>query len=564
MKKQFLLVLIAISILLGGFIFWLNLPEDKKTTPKKNITYYSKWDSLFRLNDKNPNGLYLFKQLAQSYTNKKIDTSINQLKHSNKANYFYIGDEFGLSDSLWKALLKKTENGSTIVIASNHLSENIYTHFFNDEAYNWYFTNKIALTFKDTTRTYYGIYQNDTLSTDWYSFDTLAFIQPGYKNIVSIDQQPVAFSLEYGKGKLILHSIPELFTNIQLKRKSGFEQAVCILEQLDKNLPIKWMQYAQNNGDISNPSNATSDQTQGSNSDGSNTPSPLSILLKNTYFRLAFILSVLTLILFLFFRIKRRVPIVLGSNLVENTNESYLNSLTQLFLAQRNNNALMVQLRKNCYALFYRKFGIDLNNTSTYEATKLNLISRLNEDQNELELFLKTLKNTKELITTEQLNYAYSYSRKIYTKIGLNPTERWNLNHLKSMIYGRRTSLSLCYTLTFISLLSGLYLLTKGNDYGSILLLIAAVLFALSVYLIQRPLFLFNADHFLYYPLFKNEVKIEYKNLKSIDLQKNKLSIKTYLNQHIQLNASDLQQRSRHTLAQIIEQLKAHNYGQSI
>lgn len=157
------------------------------------------------------------------------------------------------------------------------------------------------------------------------------------------------FSISYGKGELIIHSTPLVFTNYNMIQKNGFKNANNILSYLN-NGPIYWNEYQflnEHNGDASENN-------------------PLKFLFSHYTLKTGWYLFLVSVLIFILFRSKREqriIPIIYKN---KNTSIEYAKAIGSLYYQKKSHHNIGNEL--------YNVFLSDLRN-------RYNIVTSANNDE---------------------------------------------------------------------------------------------------------------------------------------------------------------------------------------
>lgn len=291
------------------------------------------WETDYKKNSDQPYGLKLFytaiknqKKTTTVIFNKSydlLDTSINN------SNFISIGDDFFVDTTEANYILKYVEKGNNVLISSNYSPLQIIRNFVpvGDTIHGYMETRDsiVNIAFVKGNFPYHSKlkfhfqYLKDTLARNWsiyskqYFNDTLLnynLIPLSYLNDSSIN----AFCIVHGKGKIIIHANPILFTNYYMIQKNGFEHANNFLSQLH-NGPTYW-------------DDPTSIENINSKTIHSN---PLKFLFSHPNLKWAWYLFLITTALYLIFRSKREQRIIPLVEVNTNTSIEYTKAIGTLY-----------------------------------------------------------------------------------------------------------------------------------------------------------------------------------------------------------------------------------------
>lgn len=349
MKNNTGVYIFAALVIIGitAFIFYR-----KSFIPKHS------WREDFRKTSEKPYGLSLFYSTIKKISpeTKLIYNQSYELLDTTETNtnFISIGNEAYFDSIAAMHLVKYVGKGNRALIASEYSPLEILRLFVTigdtilgyqvsaDSVLNVQFvpgpntyTSQMRFVhqvLKDTVHYNWSVYSksyfSDTL--EQYNFKALSY---------SNERNVNSFYLDIGKGRLIVHSNPLLFTNYYFVTKDGFEHNNNILSQLQKgsvywNDPYTFTETKGSGGNISAPSR-----------------NPLMFLFSHPYLKWAWYLFLITILLYLIFRSKREqrvIPIIpvnvnttieftkaVGTLYFENKGRNHIaNEMYTLFLAE--------------------------------------------------------------------------------------------------------------------------------------------------------------------------------------------------------------------------------------
>lgn len=280
------------------------------------------WTTTFAHNDKNPFGAYAYSELLPGiFPGKKISHSyktLYELKDSLSAsdNIVIVSSIFSADKEDTNTLLRHVEQGASIFISAEyfrgHFADSIrvstYDYFFKvgnifdnqDSAYL-----KFANARLDTLKEFY--YRRNNIHNYFNEFDTtrttvVAKNDYGY---------PVTIRIAVGKGNLILNSTPLMFTNIYLLSADNHEFAAGTLSFLPAE-DVTWTEYYH----LGRMEAST----------------PLRFILTNEPLRWAYYITILSILIFMIFELKRRQRIIPLIKPLANSTMDFVSTIGNLYL----------------------------------------------------------------------------------------------------------------------------------------------------------------------------------------------------------------------------------------
>ncbi len=197
----------------------------------------------------------------------------------------------------------------------------------SDTLYNYQESDSVAVS-EDATDTFedddYDEYDEEDYIEDDLESDSLFEIY--YEKLITSDSNLIALELPMKKGKLIVHTLPRLFTNLSaLNSKLYLDHFNYVFSRVKAKKVIIW-----NENNI-----VIGDQSK------------FSVLLENRGFRAAYFTLLGALLVYILFGFKRRMrPIKLMVN-KKNTTLGYVGILARLYQSQKQPRKLIHQIQKN-------------------------------------------------------------------------------------------------------------------------------------------------------------------------------------------------------------------------
>ncbi len=347
------------------------------------------WYKTYHPEDKGPYGTYMMKELLDTVgffgEFIEIDNKLTEgLQDDPEQNdiYFFIGEENYMSGQSSMDLLSFVSNGNTAFISAKEMPFDIINSFFidyndiyekeKDSSQTLLFTNPKL---KNKRYKFDYIYENEKVIHQWKYFNDNNFevwedgqqFTLGTSNKGNINF--IKFS--YGDGQIFFHSTPYAFTNISMFKKNGFEYAEDIL----KHIPPGRMQW-----DKYNLKNHT---TQGNyNSNGTEERrSPLEFILKHPALTWAFVILLITALLYMLFKSKRMQNIVKPAELKENTSLKYVQTVSSLYLQQKKNGKLIALKEKTFMNFIAEHYYLSSHNPNEKFIDKVAMKSQIDKEK---------------------------------------------------------------------------------------------------------------------------------------------------------------------------------------
>ena len=404
MNKNIVIILF-VAVVFGGIA--LLYYYTKQYTPE-----YS-WEEVYMKNNDQPYGLKIFYDLLDDkgvgITNIKrsFEETLDTTKTS--TNYIAIGDYLYI-DSLRAAhILKYVENGNNVFIASNsaplELTRMLLPKTDTIHEYD-YFTDSIItinnkahetkLSFhyqllKDTSLYYWSAYDEN------YIKDSLSVY--GFKGVSFVKKNVVCYSFKWGKGKVLIHSIPLLYTNYNLVTEDGFTNVNNMLSHLNDG-PIYW-------DELSNKPLLNSEF-----GGGNNTQNPLQFLFSHYTLRWGWYLFLITVLIYLLVRTKREQRIIPILQKNTNTTIAYTKAIGVLYFQKGQHKLIANEMYSLLLADIKNRYNIII---STEEELISSLTAKSGIDKNSITSLFKHFRkvryspmaNSKDLINLHSAVESY-------------------------------------------------------------------------------------------------------------------------------------------------------------
>lgn len=565
MRKTVLIGIGCVVIVLGICLWFLEIAPAQAL--KKNRTQnFDNWEKHYGFKALEPNGLGMFNELAESYSSKEttIPTNWSETKgYRSNANYLFVGDHFGLPDELLDSLLTAVADGSDLLIASDYLSSNFYERFFYESAYIWNYSDTVSIQMKGVQNRFAAIYENDTLHADWYTFDTTGIVDTTFTSLASIDGAPFAFVTPYGKGKILFHSVPRLFTNVQLKQKQGFEHAKVMLEELTPNRPTVWLSFARRGTYSRNP---TSSNTQSNEQRDGGDNSFLSYIFQFSALRLAFVLALLGMLLFVIFRTKRRELVLPGHSGNRFTTSDYLQTISRIYQSKYTDSSLFEQIKVNVITSMKRYFHVDLSDTENRTVNVERLIERIGMDKQLLNMYFQELLTThSDSVTKGLVQRIYNQTREIYLNTGILRKKNHFLVGQTSQALFRSNVLSASAIIVSMAvLITGLAQLTYGINNGSLLFAMGSALLGICFWWTSKPVLTIFEDTVVVHSFFGEDNRFNTNQQLNVISKETGLTIRGEDGTELLLNRNSFNEMGKRILEEWIIYVKStHQYRKS-
>lgn len=549
--------IVGVLLLMTLFVWLFTGGENESNKTKDRSTFVSSnWVNKFQPMDKNPFGLFLFNTLLNShvqsnnkivtiYDGEQFDTTIVLSKEKNI--YLFIGNNFGLEDKEIDTLLSHVERGSDLFISFNDLTENLYERLLSNISFEFDYAKHVNV-YADTNRfTMYNIFQNDTVATDWRSFNhsphsnirTLSYFM-GMSNFISIP---------HGNGRIMLQANPIMYVNYQVKRTEGFGYTNYTLETLARNRDVYLLELGRLSDNYGNFD--VDEDGLGEKEDDSY----FQLIFRTPQFLIALLLSIAGLILFVMFRSKRTRPVVDYIAPKKDMTMAFTETITSIYFSKRNPYGLLHVQRKNFYATVLKHFFVDLNRKD--DKAIQSLAEKSNYDVVELENLIGQLETKAASSVSEE--YVAKIQQKIhgfYRHAGIisdDAIQRIERRELKL-----HRSLWIPVILILMGLMCvvvGTYYLTAAVGVGIALWPIGIILLLSGIIRTMNPYMVITHDTFTFYRLPFGKKELNREKLVAVQLLDKGVIFKFIDNQEVKVDYREMGAHDRKQFKQFVAKI---------
>ncbi len=336
-------ITLGVLLLFGLIILALYL-NNRRYMPK-----YS-WGQNYVYTNDQPYGTKILYKLLESYTDgglelideENVRSFLNDRDTVTPASYIVIGNHCNYETDDVIALKNFARKGNTVFIALEDMPYTFLEEIHDDCFSEWYqntssYHKNISANFTDSTlrskvpykffyksndikTTYYWQYFDDNFCDGKVRTETLGIFRPGEANFISF---------KLGKGKIVLHSTPLMFTNLHLIRPDAKAYTEKVLSYLPEG-PIYWDRNSKL-WSITNDYSSNKEQ------------SPFSYILKQRAFKWAFYILWIAVFIFLVFNLwrkQREIPVKFAKS---NSTLEFIHTIGELYFSQKDNKNLALQ-----------------------------------------------------------------------------------------------------------------------------------------------------------------------------------------------------------------------------
>ena len=337
----------------------------KLTSPKK----YD-WTITYSHLDKNPYGAFALSELLPSMFNgheiHRSYLTMYEIKDSlkNEDNVLILATGFSADKEDTEVLLEHVNAGGTVLISA----QNFWGHFADTmdiATYDYFFKGGDVFGRRDTAALKFAGVKMDTTAEYFYRRDNIhnyfsRFDSTRTTVVAKNDRDlPVTIRVQWGKGSFILNCTPLIFTNIYLLSRNNHEFVATMLSYL-RPAPVQWTQYYH----VGRMESST----------------PLRFILSNESLRWAYYITIVSILIFIMFEMKRKQRIIPLITPLANTTLEFVGTIGNLYyqsadhknIAEKKIHFLMDQIRTKYWL-----------NTSTLDESFIIALTRKSGKQEE-------------------------------------------------------------------------------------------------------------------------------------------------------------------------------------
>lgn len=272
------------------------------------------WTPSFKIEGKEPYGMYVFDNELESLFSKKLsrvyETPFMHFDSSSiklQDNYLLIlPSNAAIDDASAQKLLDNVRSGTKIFIAAQQFPS-ILSDSLEFELQFYRKTDSIL----DVSQLAPTYFERD------YHFTTVNPSKTKILTSIKTDSLRITgIEVLHGKGRFYLYTDPFIFTNYQLLKAGETQKQVAYLMGLLNDRPVSWFTYYNFSENRIN--------------------SPLRFIRENESLRVAWLLTCLSLVLFMIFRSRRLQRIIPEIPKNQNTTVDFVRTIGLLYYSQKN------------------------------------------------------------------------------------------------------------------------------------------------------------------------------------------------------------------------------------
>ncbi len=322
------------KVLIGCILSLFALVIYLESTEKEPVNWFPSYSKT----DKIPLGTYIAYQTLEEAIDVPIeDISIppyqflTDSSEVSQGSYVFINSSINFDDVEADLLLDWVAKGNTLFVAGSGIGSRILDTLHLETTYYYdldnFYTNPIVSLSNPNLQKSKSYYLDIETNASYFSeIDTLNTVVLGQfdlskKDTVTMEDPKIHFIQQgFGQGDIVIHLMPELFSNYNLLRNNNIEYLTAAFSYLDTKKTVYWDRHYIN---------AKSIQT-----------SPLYVFLKNRYMKWAYYMLILGLLLYVIFEGKRKqraIPIVTP---LPNKTLEFTETIAGMYLERRDHHSI--------------------------------------------------------------------------------------------------------------------------------------------------------------------------------------------------------------------------------
>jgi hypothetical protein len=352
------------------------------------------WTVSFYHNDKEPFGAYVLKTLVDDVGTELLETSnqtLYEIRYLETQNLLVICNYFNITDAEKETLFELAASGKNILVAANNIDTLVTNEIgvemnqpdFRVMVENMWGKDSIGIRFTS----------NDPEKTYWLPRQLLTQYFTGYDDSNSdvlaenIDGKAVFIKCRYGNGYIFLCSTPMVFTNFSMLKNDNYEFVSGMLSNFMQDQTL-WTSYYQLGR--------------------MEAQSPLRYLLSEPSLKWAFYLTLISIIIFMFFEARRRQRVIPVIEPLKNDTLDFVKTISRLYYLKKDHKQLATKMTLHFMDHLKQKWLIDVNDDIREVIAKVS--AKTGRDRTEVQNLFEQMDKV------SRAKYISSEELKIYAK----------------------------------------------------------------------------------------------------------------------------------------------------
>lgn len=416
---------------LGGLVYFVgNEDAETKELSARKVESIN-WEKDYNSESKHPYGTYFIREILQeglqNHSVKDIDVSVEEYFDSTdlqleaeEVTYMFVGKSLNLFPSEVQDLLDFVDAGNNVFIAAEFLParllDNLFVNYNSADYFDYTSDTSIVLSFNNENfPNEYNLinWEKDKPKTRRWRYVNYGVSYTNGSVRGKAKYRPCFIEFEYGGGKILLHTVPQAFTNKHLSSNQGREYVEIVLSYFP-NSAILFDNYTTGvyENELMEIDHSNSNRSTGRwlSSDSS-----FNFLLSNMQLRWAYLLIIFAVVLFIIFRGKREQKIIPTTQSNDNSSLEFTETIARLYLKQNQHNKLIVHMEKIFKNKMRAKYYVAYNDDTSYAK---RLAQKSGVEEEEIKALLKHFKGGKNItaVSDEYLINLYKKLNDFYKK----------------------------------------------------------------------------------------------------------------------------------------------------
>lgn len=549
------------SIIIGAFafvvivlvVYFISSATSDSAADEKRQFVSDRWEENYLLEDKNPNGTALFRELVESKVDSSIviSDSLLNLATDTLSTFIFVGDKFSLHPTEFDSLIRQVEQGNDLFLSFHEMTDNIQDYFFYDIYNFWNFDDDVVVFAEKDTFNLSYVYETDTIARIWKLFDSDNLVDTTFDTLSYFMETPNFIRFKLGKGTVFLHFNPEMLVNYQLLEKQGFKHASFVADEILQHKRVKWLELGRL---MYIDSDFSSDFP--SSMEGQKDESLLQFIFQKRELLIAFLLVILGFFLYFIFRSKRYWHVVPFVEKQKNRALEFAETMQSIYWNQHSPYSILVVIRKNFNTMIQKQFFLDLSKEMD---GKIQLLAEKSGfDVQKLEELVKLLENP----GMKAVDHAYIQKvallqREFYVSTGIIKYKVQQKSAQKKVVYQRQIGVASLLTFAgILIILRGFYALSLSDGFGILFWPLGIILLTLGIILFNRNVLKLENNCIHFYPYFYGKKVFYLSDLLEVESKGNQLIFRFTGNRTFEINRFEIAKHSRTDFQQWIDQFK--------
>jgi len=560
-------IVLVLAILLLAIVFYsltsgLDAFSNQRAQETNAVFVSTDWEDQYQRQSVNPKGLHFFYRIVAKHVDAthrftSLDRSNDLKKACEKpATFVFVGEEMGIKKGELRQLLRNIYSGGMLFLSMKNCTDDIAKIIFSH----------VSPTPPSIVHDYAS---QITVQCEKKSFQIVSREEDAYKAQEWVLLQPISpwnkqtevFSkiqgfangllMNYGKGRLLVHTTPEAFFNFQLIQQEPFEYAKKVLNKIPKNQNVHVLDFVQYDSDYQSSAEGDAKATPSKSQEFSF----LLLIVKNPYLRGAAFLLLIALILIMFFRIGRSQPLVPLLPEKRNRTREFAQTIAALYISKGRPRNIVELQRSNFMYAIQKHFYIDLFDVPDRKTQLARLKEKSGATIESVEiLLLQFEKLDNDRTSIRQVMELFGQIRKVYTEIGIQQGSK-KVSHVKQQIaipFNAKTNKIFLFS-GFVITCAGLYFLTVATPFGALFCLAGATLVIVGGWRFAHPEVLLSSESVLLNHIYRPARQVKWKDILVENQKKNESITLRIRSRRIPISLSDLTPSERVLVEQLVK-----------